>query len=184
MWQYNLWSKFKIFLPFYTVSTFIFGLIFVELYRKSHKYIIINYRLILKGGIIKRRERSLRYDKISDLSSEQGILGRIFGFGNIIPITQSGFGLGEDGAFMGGGAEKSVKKAGFFGFTGGEKEVAIPRARSYYELHGVYPYKKIKNLMEELVQESTIAPYQKQQVELQRRMVDLLEKDKNNENKE
>ena len=180
MWKYNLWNSFKLFIPLYTMLVFIFGGIFVEIYRKSHHYIITNFRLILKGGIIKRKERSLRYDKITDLSGEQGLLGRIFGFGNIIPITQSGFGLGEDGAFVGGGAGTKAKRFGIFGFTGGEKDVSTPRARSYYELHGVYPYKEIKDLIEQLVQESTIAPYQKEQVELQRRMVDLLEK-KNNE---
>ena len=181
IWKTNSWNNFKIFIPLYTMLVFIFGGIFVEIYRKSHRYIITNFRLILKGGIIKRNERSLRYDKITDLSGEQGLLGRIFGFGNIIPITQSGFGLGEDAAFIGGGAETKAKKAGFFGFAGGEKSVEVPRARSYYELHGVYPYKEIKNLMEELVQESTIAPYEKEQVELQRKIVDLLEKKKKNE---
>lgn len=180
MWKYNLWNSFKLFIPLYTMLVFIFGGIFVEIYRKSHHYIITNFRLILKGGMIKRKERSLRYDKITDLSGEQGLLGRIFGFGNIIPITQSGFGLGEDEAFIGGGISAG-KKAKFFGFAGGEKSVDMPRARSYYELHGVYPYKEIKNLMEELVQESTIAPYEREQVELQRKMVDLLEKKKKNE---
>jgi len=181
MWKYNLWNKFNTFLPGYTMIVFIFGMLFVEIYRKSHCYTITNFRLILKGGIIRKKERSLRYDKITDLSGEQGILGRIFGFGNIIPITQSGFGLGEDEAFIGGGVS-SGKRAKFFGFAGGGKDVKMPRARSYYELHGVYPYKEIKNLVENLIQESTIAPYEKEQVELQRKIVDLLEKkDKNRE---
>ena len=58
-----------------------------------------------------------------------------------------------------------------------------PRARSYYELHGVHPYKEIKKLVENAVQESVITPYQqeqvayqKEQVDVQKQMRDLLKK--------
>ena len=38
-----------------------------------------------------------------------------------------------------------------FGLFGGGKEVQTPRARSYYELHGIYPYKEVKKLVEEML---------------------------------
>ena len=82
-----------IFIPFYSVATSIIGFLLVEWYRRSHKYIISNLRIVFSGGIFTKRERTLRYDKISDIDSKQGILGQIFGFGTIIPISQSGFGL-------------------------------------------------------------------------------------------
>lgn len=181
MWKFNAWKDFKIFLPAYTILIFIFGALLTEAYRRSHRYIITNFRLITRGGILKIKERSLRYEKISDLSGEQGLLGRIFGFGNITPITPSGFGLGEDESFAGGGAETKGKRLGFFGFAGGGKEVSIPRARSYHELHGVHPYREMKDLLEELIHESSLLPYQREQVELSRKMVDLLEKKKDDE---
>jgi hypothetical protein len=141
-----------VFIPFYSVAISIIGFLIVELYRKSHKYIISNLRVIFKGGIVTKRERTLRYDKITDINAKQGILGQIFGFGTIIPISQSGFGLGSDQSFAAGGVELGTKKAGFLGLFGGGKEVQTPRARSYYELHGVHPYKEIKNLIETMVQ--------------------------------
>jgi len=161
-----------LFIPFYSVAISILGFLLVEWYRRSHKYIISNLRIVFSGGIITKRERTLRYDKISDLNSEQGILGQIFGFGTIIPISQSGFGLGADQSFAAGGVKIGEKKVGLFGLFGGGKEVQTPRARSYYELHGVHPYKEVKKLIENAVQDSVITPYQQEQVVLQKENVE------------
>ena len=173
----------NIFLPTFTVVLSIIGFLFVELFRRSHKYIITNQRIIFKGGIIVKEERTLRYDKITDINSKQGILGQIFGFGTIIPISQSGFGLGADSSFAAGGISVGEKKVKLLGLFGGGKEVQTPRTRSYYELHGVFPYKQVKNLVENLVQGSVITPYQQEQVkfqeeqrDLQKEMRDLLKK--------
>ena len=172
-----------IFIPFYSIAAAIFGFLLVEVHRRSHKYIITNMRIIFKGGFITKRERTLRYDKITDLHSEQGILGQLFGFGTIIPVSASGFGLGSDQTFAAGGVEVGGKKIGLLGLAGGGKEVQTPRSRSYYELHGVHPYKECKSLVERMVQSSVITPYQqdqvkfqKQQVDIQQQMRDLLKK--------
>ncbi|MEF8878800.1 MAG: PH domain-containing protein [Candidatus Thermoplasmatota archaeon] len=161
-----------VFIPFYTASISILGFLMVELFRRSHKYIISNKRLKFQGGIVTKEERTIRYDKISDINSKQGILGQIFGFGTIIPISQSGFGLGSDKTFAGGGVGGG-KKLNLFGFAGGGKEVNIPRSRSYFELHGIYPYKEVKKLVEKLVQEREITPYQQEQVAFQKEQVDV-----------
>ena len=163
----------KTFVLVYSIAISALFALSVFAYVKSHRYIITDLRIIFKGGIIKKRERTLRYDKITDVDGEQGILGQIFGFGTIIPITQSGFGLGSDQTFAAGGVEAQSKKIGVFGFAGGSKEVKTPRTRSYYELHGVYPYREIRKLVEELIQGNVITPYQKEQVELQREQVEL-----------
>jgi len=162
-----------VFIPFYTVAVSIIGFLIVELYRRSHKYIISNLRIRFKGGIITKRERTLRYDKITDINAKQGILGQVFSFGTIIPISQSGFGLGSDKSFAAGGVEVGAKRAKFLGLFGGGKELQTPRARSYYELHGVHPYKEIKQLVEKLVQGHVITPYQQEQVAFQKEQVDI-----------
>lgn len=162
-----------VFIPFYSVAISIIGFLIVELYRRSHKYIVSNLRVIFKGGVITKRERTLRYDKITDIDAKQGILGQIFSFGTIIPISQSGFGLGSDQSFAAGGVELGAKKARFLGIFGGGKEVQTPRARSYYELHGIHPYKEIKLLIENMVQGHVITPYQKEQVTFQKEQVDV-----------
>jgi len=160
-------------IPYYTIIVSIIGFLIVELYRRSHKYIISNQRIVFKGGVLTKQERTLRYDKISDINSKQGILGQIFGFGTIIPISQSGFGLGSDSSFAAGGVQVGEKKAKFMGIFGGGKEVQTPRARSYYELHGVHPYKDVKKIVENLVQGSVIVPYQQEQVAFQKEQVDI-----------
>ena len=183
-------NEVSIFIPFYSVSVSILGFLIVELYRRSHKYIISNQRIVFKGGVITKQERTLRYDKISDINSKQGILGQIFGFGTIIPISQSGFGLGSDNSFAAGGVQMGEKKVKFLGLFGGGKELQTPRTRSYYELHGVFPYKDIKKIVENQVQGSVITPYQqeqvafqKEQVDIQKQMRDLLKKQsKSNDN--
>ena len=180
-----------IFIPFYMVAISIIGFLIVELYRRSHKYIISNHRIIFKGGVITKEERTLRYDKITDVNSKQGILGQIFGFGTIIPISQSGFGLGNDNSFAAGGVQVGEKKVKFLGLFGGGKGVQTPRTRSYYELHGVHPYKQIKKIVENLVQGNVITPYQqeqvafqKEQVDIQKQMRDLLKKQNRQNEKE
>ena len=162
-----------LFLPAYSVCMSILGFLFVEWYRRSHKYIISNLRIVFKGGIFTKRERTLRYDKITDINAKQGILGQIFSFGTIIPVSQSGFGLGADQSFAAGGVQLGTKRAGFLGLFGGGKEVQTPRARSYYELHGVYPYKDVKNLVENLVQTHVITPYQQEQVTVQKEQAEI-----------
>lgn len=178
-----------VFIPFYTIALSIIGFLLVELYRRSHKYIISNLRIVFSGGILTKRERTVRYDKIADIDATQGIIGQIFGFGTIIPISQSGFGLGADQAFAAGGVQLGEKKAKILGIFGGGREVQTPRARSYYELHGVHPYKEVRKLVESMVQSSVITPYQqeqvtfqKEQVDIQKQMRDLLKKQ--NETKE
>jgi hypothetical protein len=88
-------------------------------------------------------------------------------------VSQSGFGLGSDKSFAAGGVELGTKKAKLFGFAGGGKEIQTPIARSYYELHGVYPYKDVKQLVEGLVQTHVPTQYQKEQVEFQKQQVDI-----------
>ena len=164
----------KIFVPIYTVSISILGFLLIEWYRRSHKYIISNQRIVFKGGIVTKEERTLRYDKISDINAKQGVLGQIFSFGTIIPISQSGFGLGSDESFAAGGVQIGGKKGGgILGIFGGGKEVQTPRTRSYYELHGVYPYKEVKKIVEDRVQESVVTPYQQEQVAFQKEQVDI-----------
>lgn len=168
-WETNI----PLFIFIYSIAVSIVGFLIVELYRRSHKYIITNLRIIFKGGIFTKRERTIRYDKIADIDAKQGVLGQIFGFGTIIPVSQSGFGLGSDKTMAAGGVEVGSTKARFFGFAGGGKEVQTPIARSYYELHGVYPYKDVKQLVEDLVQSHVPTQYQREQSEFQKQQVDI-----------
>ena len=169
-----------VFIPFYSVAVSIIGFLIVEVYRKSHQYIITNLRIILLSGFITKTELSIRYDKIT-VFGKQSILGQIFNFGTIIPINPSGLGLGSDQTMAAGGLMLGGKKAKLLGIAGGGKEIQTPSTRSSFELHGVYPYNDVKKLIEKSVQENVPTAYhqeqvafQKQQVDIQKQMRDLL----------
>jgi len=172
LWQ-NILSSSALFIPLYSTAASIVGFLCVEVYRRSHRYVITNQRIIFTGGVLTKRTRTVRYDKISDINSQQGILGQIFGFGTIIPVSQAGLGLGSDKTFAAGGAAAGGSRLKFLGIAGGGKDVNTPRTRSFYELHGVYPFKEVLKLVENEVQGTVITPYQKEQVEFQRQQVDI-----------
>lgn len=171
LWQ-NWLSSSALFIPLYSVAASIIGFLCVEVYRRSHRYFITNQRLVFLGGVLTRRSRAIRYDKIAEFNTEQGILGQIFGFGTIIPVSESGLGLGSDKTFAGGGVGGG-SRIKLFGFAGGGKDVTVPRSRSFYELFGVYPFKEILKVVNEHHQGTDITPYQKEQVEFQRQQVDI-----------
>jgi hypothetical protein len=177
LWNFNI-DDVRLFLPLYTVLLSFIGFPLVEVYRRSHCYFITTFRLVLKGGIIRTKERSLRYEKISDIEGSQSIFGKLCRYGTIIPVTQSGFGLGDDVTFAGGGSEGG-KKIRLFGFAGGSRGVATPRTRSYYELHGVHPYREVKAMIDTFLHQHTVAPYQMEQVKLQKEILNVLRERKN-----
>jgi len=169
----NWHSSANIFIPLYTVSLSILGFLMVELYRRSHKYVITDQRLIIKGGMMTKKERRLRYENVVEFDLDQGVLGQIFHFGTIIPQTPSGVGMGSDGAMAAGGIAIDAKKTKLFGIVGGEREVQTPRTRSYYELHGVYPFKEVTHILDKYQERSAPTTHHKEQVEFQKEQVDL-----------
>lgn len=162
------------------------AVLWVELDRRSHRYILTNLRVIFRGGVLVTHERQLRFESITDLDGQQGLLGQMLGYGTLIPVTQSGFGLGADTSQalvgMGLGGKMGAKApggetgagAGIGVAAGGGKEVQVGRARSFHQLTGVRPYKDVKYLLETLIQNATATPYLRQQVALQEKMVDAL----------
>ena len=69
-------------LVFFGVSwSFVMTVIF--LYWVCTKYYLTTMRLIEERGIIGKRIMSIRLDKVQDVTCKFGVLGRIFGFGDI-----------------------------------------------------------------------------------------------------
>ncbi|MHA1143130.1 MAG: PH domain-containing protein [Candidatus Helarchaeota archaeon] len=67
------------------------GLLFVPIigyfYCRSHVYLITDRRLIIYWKFFFIRIRETKLEKMTDLTVKQGLLGRIFRFGDINPIT-------------------------------------------------------------------------------------------------
>jgi len=154
----------------------VISMILTEAYRRGHIYIITNYRIITKKGFIRKEERELMYDKITDVYVTQGILGRIFNFGTVIPISASGFGLGADSAQAFAAAALPIKKGMIGGGFGGGKSVQRPRAATYFSLYGIPDPRKIRIIIGNRQLETKEAP-------ILRRIEDLLKKKEPKEQK-
>lgn len=124
------------------------GLFLANSYRRSHRYYITNRRIITRFGFWITRERDLLYSKIDDLVAHQGLLGKIFGFGTLIPISASGIGTGSDQAIWMAGAEQKLPVGPSLKITmGGGRTVTVPRAPSFYSLYGVPNPEYLRNIM-------------------------------------
>ncbi len=164
------------FLPVYSAIMAVIGMGLVDIYRRSHKYVITDLRVILKGGILTRSERTVRFENVTDLETKQGILGRIFGYGTIVPVTASGLGTGGEETFAGGVGGAAVQEGQVGGglFAGGSREVTVAKARSYGELRGVHPFRQVRILVHQLLQEHSMVYYAKEQRDLLRDMRDMM----------
>ena len=74
-------------------------------YSGAFTYYLTNKRIIIYRKFITISTRQIQYDDLSDVVVDVGIIGRIMGFGNVIPVTKSGLGLGTTGWHTGVGVE-------------------------------------------------------------------------------
>ncbi|MCZ7384563.1 MAG: PH domain-containing protein [Candidatus Methanoperedens sp.] len=73
------------------IPIIVIGIIYLD--RSSRKYAITNKRVIGRRGIVSEDFKSSTFKHITSLRVKQGIIGKIFNFGNII-IDTSGSGSG------------------------------------------------------------------------------------------
>lgn len=124
------WFYFIGFVLIFTVFLSIIGIIIIVItyfYRGGHKYWVTNKRIVIARTFITRSIREITYDQITDVSLNQGILGRIFNFGTLIPLTASGVGA-------------SMIHTGY-------KSTTIASTLSEYSLFGVPNPLEIRNLI-------------------------------------
>jgi len=160
------------------IISFIVGFLLVEAYRRGHRYFLTNYRIVTVKRFITREVREIMYDKIADIYIDQGLLGRIFNYGTIIPVSESGFGLGEDAALASLSAAAPIGKKGVMGVSvGGKRGVSRPRAATYFSLYGVPNPRRIRGIIGERQLEFKEAP-------ILRRIEDLLREEKKGKEKE
>ncbi len=124
------------------------GLISANSYRRSHRYYITNRRVIIRFGFIITRERDLLYSKIEDLILHRDVLGKLFNFGTLIPISASGIGTGSDQAILMVGAQQKLPVGPSLQVTmGGGHSVTVPRAPSFYSLYGIPNPEGLRTIM-------------------------------------
>jgi len=163
-----------------TIGLGIIGMILSDIYRRSHKYIITNFRIITKLGFFGLKTRDVLYTRIQDVFVDQGFLGKIFNYGTIIPITASGIGTGEDAAKvavgMGGVKRIPIGPIGVGVAVEGEKSVKVPRGRSSFVLYGIPNPQEVRKVILEQIKQRELVPFLKKQVELLKELVEIEKK--------
>jgi len=144
----------------------IIGLAAVEIYRHAHTFVITDRRIVTQVKWGGHRRNELSFDKINNIILEQGLIGSIFDFGTIIPVTASGLGMGSDFTAVTGGISGQLQQGPTVGVqvTGG-RSVQTPRVRSMYGLFGVSHPEEIQRILSEQMHAYVEAPYLKRVTE-------------------
>jgi len=130
----------------------VFGIVtifLVEIHRRSHKYYVTNYRVITERNFPQYDRRETLLENIQDIAVQQGLLGRLFNFGNVIPTSGSGIGTGQDIAGVHLGMFGKVPKTPIVvgGAATGQKGVVGFRARPHNCFFGIRDPKKANDLI-------------------------------------
>ena len=127
-------------------------------YSGAFTYYLTNKRIVIYRKFITISTRQIQYDDLSDVVVDVGIIGRIAGFGNVIPVTKSGLGLGSTGWHAGvgyGGTSGPIVVGGPVSTT--VRAVASPSTCIY----GVRDPFSVKDLIFKYQEEYAEAPYLK-----------------------
>ena len=146
-------------LPLTLGTAAIIAIIFIQAYRRGHRYLITDRRIILAKTFWGRTARELHYDKIADLIVTTSFWGRRLHYGTIVPVSESGLGLGADmSGAAAGAAVKTIKNITLAGAVFGGREIQIPRAATYYELYGIHEPEKIHAVISDQIHSYSQAP--------------------------
>jgi len=162
VWIYNLPPDYMQ-LP--SILAGAFGFVLTEFYRRGHTFYITNLRIISELNFLSYKKREMVHGKIVDLVLTKGLLGRLFNYGTIFPITASGFGLGEDLATVTAGMGAAKKGVGGGVAISGGRNVSVPRGRSSYVLFGIRRPDEVYMKISEYIIGYEEAPYLKKILE-------------------
>ena len=145
------------FIPLLTATIGFLGMFSVNAYRRSFTYYLTNNRIVLQSSfLMNSSERQVRYNHIEDIKMEQGVIGTIFGYGTVLPLTGSGLGTGTDESMMIAGSGAEVKGLGSIGFAGGSRSSSKRIRHNPHDcLFGVPSPSKVRDLITENIQSDT-----------------------------
>ena len=61
--------------------------------RNAFTYLITDSDVVVKRQLLRRSVRRIPFSSISDVQVSQGIVGRLVRYGDVVPVTKSGYGL-------------------------------------------------------------------------------------------
>jgi uncharacterized membrane protein YdbT with pleckstrin-like domain len=93
----QLWLPFSSSLLDYAVLGLIglglLGMLIGTVRRNAFTYTITNSEIVVQKQLFSRSARRIPFSSISDVEVSQSFIGRLAGYGNIAPVTKSGYGL-------------------------------------------------------------------------------------------
>jgi hypothetical protein len=127
-------------------------------YSGAFTYYLTNKRIVIYRKFITISTRQIQYDDLSDVVVDVGIIGRIVGFGNVIPVTKSGLGLGTTGWHAGAGYGRIPGPI----VVGGPSSTTVRAVASPSTcIYGVRDPFSVKDLIFKYQEEYAEAPYLK-----------------------
>jgi hypothetical protein len=127
-------------------------------YSGAFTYYLTNKRIVIYRKFITISTRQIQYDDLSDVVVDVGIVGRIVGFGNVIPVTKSGLGLGTTGWHAGAGYGRVPGPI----VVGGPSSATVRAVASPSTcIYGVRDPFSVKDLIFKYQEEYAEAPYLK-----------------------
>ncbi|MCD6509945.1 MAG: PH domain-containing protein [Thermoprotei archaeon] len=152
MWYYGLKETLLILV---LGLTSLLWLTCIEVIRRGHEYYLTNYRVITRRAFPSIEERSIFYSRIIDVVIRKGIIGRIFGYGTVIPITASELGIGDNFSL----ALVGAKAKGLSADVGGGKSIKVPRGATQHVLYGVPKPERVYKVILEHIKKTEESEY-------------------------
>jgi len=165
---------YKWFLPALSVAMGVVGLFGIDYYRRGFRYTLTNLRIVIAKKFITLDERIVRYNHIEDVKVNQSLMGRMIGFGHVIPLTGSGIATGTEESIAVGSVGKNVEGVNV-GLAGGSK-VGVRKAKPSPGdcLFGVNGPIKVRGIISRYIQENTGVSVAKRQEDTLERIEQLL----------
>ena len=121
------------------------ALVAVDTYRRGFKYIITHDAVVIRGGLVSRIERSVILTSLADIIVVKPLIGRVAGYGHVIPVTASQLGLGDTASIAGVGAGSAKSRLSVL--VGGWRSIRTVRPSPLNSVYGVSRPEEVRNLI-------------------------------------
>jgi len=146
---------YHIFLPAINIGIGVLGFIAIDYYRRGFHYTLTNLRLVISRHFFSIDQRVVRYSHIEDISVQQGVIGRLFNYGTVIPITGSGLGTGSDQSIAFAAASTEIAGMNLGAGGGSKKSVTTSKAMPEECLFGIKNPIQIRELLSKYINEQS-----------------------------
>lgn len=169
-----------------TVGLAFIGFVLSDIYRRGHHFRLTSFRIIMELGFFGSTTRQIPYSQISDLIMKQGLLGKIFNYGTVLPITPSEIATGSDEAGVMVGTSVSGGAGGKGAATGagagigviGTRSMKVPRGQTFYVLYGIpNPEEMQQEIVEKMREKEPAQAIDRETRILGKKLDELIEKD-------